>query len=495
MKVSWLCLGIHVRGWKKVTWKRHESAMKVTWVWYEFDMSMLQWILTLFHGRFMVLSWYFPLWPCLDLPWKWHESALKVTWGKCPESATNLPDLHETYMSDSSRIHPGFMTFSFKPRSNLCQIHGTFMVVAWQFHGTFTSKPDLGTVRQSPLEKRFQKIGFGCRLFFFGDFNFIFCNMSDSCRFHGSFMALSPCWFYFFLKNQNQQLDSSQKWRSSLNVRFRHFHVTFMSFSTKQSPKQFHCSFMAFSLKLTNYWQSWSLRESAMKVTWFTWAWQFWSGRKCHESPMNLPWRWHEMFEAMFFGVAVKVPWKCHESAMKVPWKWHESDMNMTWTWYSGFRQFFMADSWHFPSKSPNCWNPPYHIHLRFLSLSCHFHGAFMAAPKKSARNTFIPFPWRFLWKLVRNSHISYLWLSVCLSSVCFFFFWYFFIDGFQVDQSFLFFLWSKYRVIRNTQTNNPNQQLSLSWFKNKHNFQILYQVLSYNTGVSSALVLGFFYR
>ena len=28
----------------------------------------------------------------------------------------------------------------------------------------------------------------------------------------------------------------------------------------------------------------------------------------------------------------------------------------------------------------------------------------------------------------------------------------------------FFFFLWSKYRFIRNTQTNNPNQQLSLTW-------------------------------
>ena len=100
----------------------------------------------------------------------------------------NLPDLHETYMSDSSRIHPGFMTFSFKPtRSNLCQIHGTFMVVAWQFHGTFTSKPDLGTVCQSPLKKRFQKIGFGCRLFFF----VISISFFAICQIHVGFMAVS----------------------------------------------------------------------------------------------------------------------------------------------------------------------------------------------------------------------------------------------------------------------------------------------------------------
>ena len=154
--------------WLKVPWKRHESGMKATWIWDEYDMvgsnnfgvffRKVPWkrhesamkncrnplyhihvifisdscrfhgtIMALschflvifistpnmapptvswhFHGRFMLLSWYFPLWPCLDLPWRWHESAVKVTWGKCHESAMNLPDLHETYTADSSRMH------------------------------------------------------------------------------------------------------------------------------------------------------------------------------------------------------------------------------------------------------------------------------------------------------------------------------------------------------------------------------------------------------
>ena len=116
---------------------------------------------------------------------------MKVTWGKRPESAMSLPDLHETYMSDSSRIHRGFMSFSFKPtRSNSCQIHGTFMVVSWQFHGTFTSKPDLGTVCQSPLKKRFLKIGFPCRFGFFCDFSIIIVFFAI-CQIHVGFMALS----------------------------------------------------------------------------------------------------------------------------------------------------------------------------------------------------------------------------------------------------------------------------------------------------------------
>ncbi len=40
---------------------------------------------------------------------------------------------------------------------------------------------------------------------------------------------------------------------------------------------------------------------------------------------------------------------------------------------------------------------------------------------------------------------------------------WYFFSTFFF--QVFVFFLWSKNRVIRNTQITNPNRQLSLCWF------------------------------
>ena len=103
----------------------------------------------------------------------------------------NLPDLHETYMSDSSRIHRGFMSFSFKPtRSNSCQIHGTFMVVSWQFHGTFTSKPDLGTVCQSPLKKKSPKnwFSFSIWIFLFSVSLFFFA----ICQFHLGFSRKRP---------------------------------------------------------------------------------------------------------------------------------------------------------------------------------------------------------------------------------------------------------------------------------------------------------------
>ena len=129
-------------------------------------------------------------------------------------------------------------------------------------------------------------------------------------------------------------------------------HVTFMSFSTKQSSKQFHGTFSK-----AYQWQSWTLImtilsferkcfESAMKVTWiwFTWEWQVWSA-------MNLPWKWHETVLGAMFGVEVKiekkVAWKCHESAMKVPWKWHESDMNMTRIWADESESIlFAAGDW-----------------------------------------------------------------------------------------------------------------------------------------------------
>ena len=141
------------------------------------------------------------------------------------------------------------------------------------------------------------------------------------------------------------------------------------------------------------------------------------------------------------FRVAVKVPWKCHESAMKVPWVWYEYDKNMIqWIW-TIFHGRFMALSFK-NSKIVQI------HHIIFISDSCRFHATFMAlswrfhgSPKNLARNTFIPFSWRFLWKLVQNSHISYLCLSVCRLSMCFFLLLIFSLMVFQVDQSFLFLI------------------------------------------------------
>ena len=129
-----------------------------------------------FHGPFMALSWRF-------LPSDFYCFSKQF---------------HGTCMSDSCQIHRGFMPVSFSPKkSKSCQIHVAFMAVSWQFHGTFTYKPYLGTVCQNLLEKVIQKVGVGCR---FGFFCLISASFLAICQIHVGFMALS--WHFhgaFFL--------------------------------------------------------------------------------------------------------------------------------------------------------------------------------------------------------------------------------------------------------------------------------------------------------
>ena len=71
-------------------------------------MNVIQWISTIFHGRFMALSWHFPL--------------------KTPKSLKST-------ISYSSHIHVAFMPFSWR-------FHGTFnqtepQTVSCHFRGTF----------------------------------------------------------------------------------------------------------------------------------------------------------------------------------------------------------------------------------------------------------------------------------------------------------------------------------------------------------------------
>ena len=129
-----------------------------------------------FHGPFMALSWRF-------LPSDFYCFSKQF---------------HGTCMSDSWQIHRGFIADSCQflsvPKN---QNHVRFMSLSWQFHGTFTYKPYLGTVCQNLLEKVIQKVGVGCRFVFF-------CLISASflaiCQIHVGFMALS--WHFhgaFFL--------------------------------------------------------------------------------------------------------------------------------------------------------------------------------------------------------------------------------------------------------------------------------------------------------
>ena len=112
-----------------------------------------------------------------------------------------------------------------------CQLHSYvgfivgFMSLSWQFHGTFTYKPYLGTVCQNLLEKLSKKSVLVVDLFFLPNFSFICGSMSDSCRFHGPFMALSwhflPPDFYCFSKQSHGRF-MADSW---------HFHGAFMALS------------------------------------------------------------------------------------------------------------------------------------------------------------------------------------------------------------------------------------------------------------------------
>ena len=188
----------------------------------------------------MNMTW---TWACLDLPWKCHESAMKQ-------------QIHGRFMALSWRFHGAFMALSWhfghvwichksammKPTCQIhirfiadsCQFlsvpknqnHVRFMSLSWQFHGTFTYKPYLGTVCQNLLEKIIQKVGVGCRFgFFLPNFSFIFGNMSDSCRFHGTFMALSSFRFLLFFQSVSWHLHGrfmALSWRFPGTFHFGH---------------------------------------------------------------------------------------------------------------------------------------------------------------------------------------------------------------------------------------------------------------------------------
>ena len=79
-------------------WKRHESGMKATWIWDEYDMVDFD--------NFGVFK------------------------GKCHEGAMNLP----WKIVESHCII--FMSYSYT-----CHFHGTFMAFSWHFDGTLTATP------------------------------------------------------------------------------------------------------------------------------------------------------------------------------------------------------------------------------------------------------------------------------------------------------------------------------------------------------------------
>ena len=329
------------------------------------------------HVGFMALSWHF------------HGAFFLLIFIVFPNSFMALAcQIHGRFIADSSRIHASFFqSQKIKIMSDSCHFHGSFMAL---------SHTSLTWVQSAKIywKKLSKKSVLVVDLFFLPNFSFIFGNMSDSCRFHGPFMALSTFWFYFFPeKNPHQQLNPSQKWLSSLNVRFIanssrihgafislswhflvsftamsdssrihvtstavpwHFHIQALPgyslpksigkiiqkvgvgcrfvflpnfsfiFGTMSDSCRFHGPFMALSwrfLPLDFYCFSKQFHGTCMADSW-----------QIHGTFMALSWHFPGTFLALFplgmFGFAMKMPWKCHESA-KPRWNLHVRFMSI----------------------------------------------------------------------------------------------------------------------------------------------------------------------
>ena len=144
------------------------------------------------HVGFMALSWHF------------HGAFFPLIFIVFPNSFMALAcQIHGRFIADSSRIHASFFQSpKIKIMSDSCHFHGSFMAVSWHFHiqalPGYSLPKSIG--ESYPKSRCWLSI-----CFFLPNFSFIFGNMSDSCRFHGLFMALSwhflpSDFFVFFLK-------------------------------------------------------------------------------------------------------------------------------------------------------------------------------------------------------------------------------------------------------------------------------------------------------
>ena len=364
--------------------------------------------------------------------------------------------LHVRFMADSSRIHREFMPVSFSPKkSKSCQIH-------CHFHGSFMalSHPSLTWVQSAKVhwKKLIQKEWvLVVDLFFFGWFQLSFLAM---CQIHVGFMALS--WHFhgaffilifvvFFLKkNPNQQLNPSQKWPSSLNVRFiansSRIHGAFMSlswhfpvsFTAMSDSSRIHVTFMAVSWQLhIQALPGHSLPKSIGKVI----------------QKVGVGCRFGFLPNFSFIFGNMSDSCRFHGPFMALSWRFLPSDF------YCFSKQFHgtcMADSIHF--------------HGTFMALSWQFPGTFLALSPLGMFGFAMKVPWKChefakpRWNLnVRFCLFVSVYFFLFVVSVfwCYFHWWFL---RFRLINFFWGFLWSKYRVIRNTQTTNPNPQLVFSW-------------------------------
>ena len=136
----------------------------------------------------------------MALSWHFHGAFFLLIFIVFPNSFMALAcQIHGRFIADSSRIHASFFqSQKIKIMSDSCHFHGSFMALS---HTSLTWVQSAKIYWKKLSKKSVLVVDL---VFFLPSFSFIFGNMSDSCRFHGPFMALSwrflPSDFYCFSK-------------------------------------------------------------------------------------------------------------------------------------------------------------------------------------------------------------------------------------------------------------------------------------------------------
>ena len=113
---------------------------------------------------------------------------------------------------------------------------------------------------------------------------------------------------------------------------------------------------------------------------------------------------------------------------------------------------------------------------------SCHGQHPSVRSSRLSLRRWQCPNGWEPPhWSPVGHGYGS---CTACSQQASFCLF--FVLIDFQVDQSFCVFLWSKYMVIRNTQTTQQNQQLRVTWWRVQGKVRTSLKLLHKNTPSAS---------
>ena len=251
------------------------------------------------------------------------------------------------------------------------------MSLSWQFHGTFTYKPYLGTVCQNLLEKLSKKSVLVVDL--------VFCLISASflaiCQIHVGFMALS--WHFhgaFFLLIFIVFPNSFMALACQIHGRFMalswRFHGSFFQsqkIKIMSDSCHFHGSFMALS---------------HTSLTWVQSAKIYWKSY-----PKSRCWLSICLFcliSASFLAIC-----QVHVGFMALSWHFLPSF----------FLNFFLnkiqTNNWiHLKNDRLASMSDSSRIHRGFMALSCHFHGTFLSASQLCRIHrgfiTFMAVSWHF---------------------------------------------------------------------------------------------------